>query len=117
MDKFEAIKFRYDQARAMGSTSTAVQDIGQLLNELNRRQAALDAAEQRAAEAEGQLAEGKKLINRLIWEPINVLTDEGGLQLCPWCEGLLNHKHTHQKNCPRQAAAKLLEEHGPHEHG
>jgi len=79
--------------------------------------AKLRAAEQRAAEAEGMLAECKKLINRLIWEPINVLTDEDGLQLCPWCEGLLNHKHTHQKNCPRQAAAKLLEEHGPHEHG
>jgi len=91
--------------------------IPQLEAALDAAEEELAAAEQRAAEGEAQLAECKKLINRLIWEPINVLTDEDGLQLCPWCEGLLNQKRTHQKNCPRQAAAKWLEEHSPHEHG
>ena len=102
MDKFEAIKFRYDQAFARGSTSTAVQDIGQLLNELNRRQAALDAAEQSAAEAEGylQLLLGIEFVGNAT----------GIAPYCPWCGDDKFLEHT--PDCTRQAAAKWLEEHG-----
>ena len=113
MDKFEAIKFRYDQARAMGSTSTAVQDIGQLLNELNRRQAALDAAEQRAAEAEGQLAECKDKFQVVL--TVEWVDTFSGWMKCPWCRNVMDEGH--KPNCHRQAAAKSLEEHSPHEHG
>ena len=111
MDKFEAIKFRYDGALAISSTSTAVQDIGQLLNELNRRQAALNAAEQRAAEYGADRKSANAHIRALLEGMINMSSDEDGYQLCPWCTGRLNQKRTHQKNCPRQAAAKWREEH------
>jgi len=70
----------------------------------------LDAAEQRAAEGEGN-------IRTLLEEMRNISTDKDGYQLCPWCTGRLNRKRTHQKNCPHQAVVKWLEEHSPHEHG
>ena len=80
MDKFEAIKFRYDQAFARGSTSTAVQDIGQLLNELNRLLAIPAAAEaeahlrasekidieDKATKVEAQLAECKDKLRKVL---------------------------------------------------
>ena len=82
----------------------------EVIAEIKRLRAALEAAEQRAAEAEAHL-------RALLEEMINMSIDEDGYQLCPWCTGRLNQKRTHQKNCPRQAAVKRLEEHVPHEHG
>ena len=63
--------------------------------------AALDAAEQRVAGGERHTRA--------------LLVVEWVHNICPFCN--VTAPHGHRAYCPRQAAAKWLEEHSPHEHG